>query len=158
MTSHRNIMIRDYSSSDLESVVALWHEAKRRAFPYVAVQQAYTLADDHDYFVQVLLTECSVLVARQAQDIVGFIALKPGYIDQLFVRFGCQQQGIGSILLAKAKELTVADLRLYTFQKNYQARAFYEQHGFQAIAFGMSPPPENEPDVEYWWQKSEQKS
>ena len=146
-------MIRSYHSNDLEAVVALWHEAKREAFPYVEVQQSYTLEDDYHYFTQTLLTECSILVAEHTDALVGFIALKPGYIEQLFVRVGWQRQGIGSALLAKAKELAIEDLRLYTFKKNYSAQAFYERHGFHAIAFGTSPPPENEPDVEYQWCK-----
>jgi ribosomal protein S18 acetylase RimI-like enzyme len=147
-------IIRPYRSSDLEAIVSLWHEAKRKAFPYVAVQQRYTLADDSHYFQNHLLTECSILVAGQDDEIVGFMALKPGYIDQLFVRVGWQRRGIGSALLSKAKQLTRDELRLYTFQKNHAARTFYERHGFSALAFAVSPPPENEPDVEYQWSKT----
>ena len=29
------------------------------------------------------------------------------------------------------------------------SRAFYEKHGFRAVRFVVSPPPESEPDVEY---------
>jgi hypothetical protein len=32
------------------------------------------------------------------------------------------------------------------------ARAFYEWHGFSVVAFGVSPAPESERDVEYRWQ------
>jgi ribosomal protein S18 acetylase RimI-like enzyme len=147
------LTIRPYQSTDLEPVVALWHEAKRSAFPYVEIQQRYTFTDDSDYFLNYLLTECSILIAEWEQELAGFMALKPGYIDQLFVRVGWQRQGIGSVLLNKAKQLTRDELRLYTFQKNHNARAFYERHGFRAIAFAVSPPPENEPDVEYEWRK-----
>jgi hypothetical protein len=40
---------------------------------------------------------------------------------------------------------------LYTLQINTNARAFYERNGFRALKFGLSPPPESEPDVEYHW-------
>jgi ribosomal protein S18 acetylase RimI-like enzyme len=144
-------MIRSFRHADLQAVAALWHETKRQAFPYVAIQQRYTLASDSEYFRHTLLTECSILVAELNQEPVGFMALKPGYIDQLFVRVDRQRRGIGSALLNHAKQLTLQDLRLYTYQKNYPARTFYERHGFRAIAFGVSPAPENEPDVEYQW-------
>src|SRR5687767_7326134 len=42
-------------------------------------------------------------------------------------------------------------LALHTHQENHAARAFYEKHGFRAVKFGISPPPENAPDVEYHW-------
>jgi GNAT superfamily N-acetyltransferase len=62
-----------------------------------------------------------------------------------------QRRGIGSALLSKARERSPQELRLYTFQRNGPARAFYERHGFMRIAFGVSPAPEYEPDVEYRW-------
>jgi hypothetical protein len=40
---------------------------------------------------------------------------------------------------------------LATLQVNLPARAFYEKNGFKAIEFGISPPPESEPDVKYEW-------
>ena len=55
-------------------------------------------------------------------------------------------------LLRKAREYSPGQLRLYTFQRNNAARAFYERHGFLVTAFGVSPAPESEPDVEYRWQ------
>jgi ribosomal protein S18 acetylase RimI-like enzyme len=42
-------------------------------------------------------------------------------------------------------------LRLFTFQRNDKARAFYQKHGFRVVALGVSPAPELEPDVEYRW-------
>lgn len=73
------------------------------------------------------------------------------FIAQFFVRLEKQRQGIGMALLSKAKELSPILLRLYTFQKNQPARTFYERHGFRTVNFDTSPPPENEPDVEYFW-------
>ncbi len=31
------------------------------------------------------------------------------------------------------------------------ARRFYEKNQFRVVRLGLSPPPENEPDVEYRW-------
>ncbi|MYU47846.1 GNAT family N-acetyltransferase, partial [Streptomyces sp. SID7803] len=43
-------------------------------------------------------------------------------------------------------------LALYAFQRNAAARAFYERHGFIAVAFDDgSRNEEKEPDVRYRW-------
>jgi hypothetical protein len=31
----------------------------------------------------------------------------------------------------------------------------YEKHGFKAVKFGLSPPPESAPDVEYRWRPAD---
>lgn len=149
------ITIRPFEPADLESVVAFWHDAKRKAFPYVEVQQRYTLEGNRAFFEDHLLVLCRLWVAEEAGEPVGFMALRGSWIDQLFVRVDRQGRGIGSALLDKAKELTDVDLRLFTYQKNHEARAFYERHGFEAVAFGVSPPPESEPDVQYRWRRED---
>lgn len=145
------ITIRPFEPADFESVVVLWHDAKRKAFPYVEVQQRYTLEENRAFFEHHLLVLCRLWVAAEAGEPVGFMALRGDWIDQLFVRVDRQGRGIGSALLDKAKELAEGDLHLFTYQKNHGARALYERHGFEAVAFGVSPPPENEPDVHYRW-------
>jgi GNAT superfamily N-acetyltransferase len=132
--------------------VSLWRTSKRDAFPYVPVQQHYTLAEDTTYFREIVAVECVVWLAEVAGRLAGLLAIKDDYIDQLFVAVGRQRQGVGTALLQQAREQSPHGLRLYTFQKNSPARAFYEKHGFKAVHFGHSPAPENEPDVEYQWQ------
>ena len=63
----------------------------------------------------------------------------------------CQGRGIGTALLDRAKKLAPDGLTLFTHQRNERARAFYERLGFRAVQFGVSPPPESEPDVKYTW-------
>ena len=137
----------------------MWHASKHAAFSYVAAQQAYTLDDDRAFLRDSLAIESTIWLAETAAEIVGFMAIKyvpavadpDALLDQLFVARGRERTGIGSTLLAIAKQLFPTGLRLYTFQRNVAARAFYEQRGFTAACFGMSPPPDNEPDVEYRW-------
>jgi GNAT superfamily N-acetyltransferase len=99
----------------------------------------------------VIAAECEVWLAVDGDQIAGLLALRDNLIDQLFVRPGAQRQGVGRVLLAKAKERFPDGLRAYTFQKNSPARAFFEKHGFEIVRAGLSPPPENEPDLEYVW-------
>ena len=77
------------------------------------------------------------------------------FVDQLYIHPNYQRQGIGEALLNFAREKSPEHLWLYTLQVTVNARAFYEKNGFVAEKFGMSPPPESEPDVEYHWRKSQ---
>jgi ribosomal protein S18 acetylase RimI-like enzyme len=83
---------------------------------------------------------------------MGLLALCDSWIRQLTVFPSYQRQGVGTALLQKARECSPGQLRLFTFHRNNAARAFYERNGFLVVAFGVSPAPESEPDVEYRWQ------
>lgn len=146
------ILIRPFRSTDLEQTVAMWRASKRAAFPYVEVQQLYTLQNDRDYFRDVIAPECDVWLATDGEQILGLLALRDYLIDQLYVAVDAQRQRVGSALLEEAKERSPDQLRAYTFQKNAPAQAFFEKHGFEIVRSGISPPPENEPDYEYMWQ------
>jgi ribosomal protein S18 acetylase RimI-like enzyme len=67
---------------------------------------------------------------------------------------GHRRRGIASALLEAARARSPSELRLFTFQRNKGAQCFYEHHGFVAVAFGVSPAPELEPDVEYAWRRA----
>ena len=84
----------------------------------------------------------------------GFIALLPGWVDHLYVAPALHRRGIGTSLLQLAQEAQ-AELRLYTFQSNKNARAFYERHGF--LIEEMTNGEWNEekmPDITYRWVRS----
>jgi GNAT superfamily N-acetyltransferase len=57
------------------------------------------------------------------------------WIDQLAVLPAHCGAGVGAALLAHALEALPRPLRLYTFQANRHARAFYERQGFVAVQF-----------------------
>jgi len=147
-----SLRVRPYAPEDLEETVALWHETKRAAFPWSKAQQRWTLDDDRARFRDVVAVEHAIWIAEAAGRIAGFLAIRGDFVDQLFVREGLQRRGVGTALLRKALALSPGGLRLFTFQRNLAARSFYEKHGFRAVKFGVSPPPESEPDVEYRWE------
>jgi len=148
------IHVRPYQESDRDEVVTLWRASKRKAFPYIAVQQRHTLAEDRYYFHSVISKKCAVWLAENEEGLLGMMALQDDFIDQLFVATTAQGQGVGTALLNKALELSPDRLRAFTFQKNRAARAFFEKHNFLIVDAGLSPTPENEPDLEYVWQSS----
>jgi ribosomal protein S18 acetylase RimI-like enzyme len=134
--------------------VKLWHVTKKDAYPYLPLEQERKLDDDAKFFREKLLPRCDIWVADQEGQLVGFLAIQGSYVDRLYVLPNAQRAGVGSTLIKHAMKLSPNGLDLHTHQKNLVARSFYEKYGFVAIHFGVSPPPESEPDVEYHWRPS----
>jgi GNAT superfamily N-acetyltransferase len=145
------IRVREFVEGEFDDLVARWHATNLAAYAYVAEHRAHTLDGARAFFRNQVLDHCRVLVAVRGKRRLGLVVLDGEWIRQFAVFAPFRRQGVGSALLAKARELGPGRLRLYTFQRNTAARAFYERHGFAPVAFGTSPPPECEPDVEFLW-------
>jgi len=141
--------IRRYRKRDFDALVGRWHETNVESYSYVAEHQRHTLGDAMAFFRAYVVARCEIWVAHDSREPLGLIALEVPWIRQLAVFREFQRRGVGTALLRKALEVSPSELRLFTFQRNVKARAFYETHGFDAVAFGCSPAPELEPDVEY---------
>jgi putative acetyltransferase len=146
-----DLAIRDFVEADFDNLVTRWHETNLASYPYNDVQQRHTLADARVFFKNKLLSACEVWVATRSGGLLGMLAWEAPWIRHFAIFPEHQRQGIGTALLERARERSPAEIRLFTFQRNAPARAFYEKHGFVAVAFGISPAPELEPDVEYRW-------
>ncbi len=145
--------IRDYHPEDFEAVTVLWRIAREKSVPDFQRAKGHFFYEDQEYFRSHILKEDQVWVVEMDQRPVAFMAMRSDFIDHLYVHPDCQQRGIGKALLEHARRLSPEHLWLYTLQSNLNARAFYEKNGFIGEKFGMSPPPENEPDIEYHWRK-----
>jgi len=145
------MIVRPIAADELERVIVLWHETSADTYGFIPVERDRVLADRRGYFTTNIAPQHDLWVAHEGTEIVGFLAIRDSLIDRLYVHPTAQRRGVGAALLAKARELQPEHLTLYTHQKNTKARAFYEKHGFRATRFGVSPPPESEPDVFYEW-------
>lgn len=145
------VSIRPYRFADFESVVLLWRVAREKSLPDFQRAKGHFLFEDCDYFRNYVLAKNTLWVAVMDRQRVAFMAINAAFIDQLYVHPDYWRRGIGRTLLDFARRLSPDHLWLYTLQINQPARAFYETHGFVAEKFGVSPPPESEPDVEYHW-------
>jgi putative acetyltransferase len=143
--------IRPYLPTDEEAVVGVWHRAGLAAYPFLPTWQAFRLEQAQVVFREVIVAHNELWVATLDERVMAYLAMKDCYIDRLYVDPPEQRKGWGSRLLAHAKALCPGGLELYTHQENHGARAFYERHGFAAVEFGISPPPESAPDVKYRW-------
>jgi GNAT superfamily N-acetyltransferase len=115
----------------------------------------HTPEEDRQFFRTRLFRACEVWGAADGKELAGIIAFREGWIDQLYVLPTAQRRGIGTELLdvAKAK---FARLQLWTFQRNAQARRFYEARGFVLVEeTDGAGNEEREPDARYLWSRSE---
>lgn len=143
--------LRPLEEHDIGNVVALWYRAWHHAFP--DLHHPDPLSTWERRFRDDLVRRGTIWVAEVCDSIVGFIVVmrQDNYLDQMFVDPAHHQQGIGTLLLVKAKELCPHGLVLHTLQKNAPARKFYERHGFTAGRRGSNTI-NGLPNVEYRWQ------
>ncbi len=147
------MVVRLLQEDELEEVIAVWHETRKETHTSMNIEAEgdVTIDDSRRIFRENIASRCQLWIAERRGKIVGFLAIRGSYIDRMYVRPSTQGSGVGTMLLEKARKLSPAGLELHTHQANHRARGFYEEHGFRVVRFGMSPPPENEPDVEYRW-------
>jgi ribosomal protein S18 acetylase RimI-like enzyme len=148
--AHRRT-IREFLPADQAEVVEVWHRSGIAAYPFLPTWQAFTLEQARGVFEHVIRRDCTIWVATLDERVVGYLAMKGSYIDRLYVDPREWRKGWGTRLVELAKRLSPGGLELHTHQQNLGARALYERHGFTAVKFGVSPPPESAPDVEYHW-------
>jgi len=146
-----NISIRPFRDDDESAVVGVWHRSGQAAYTFLPLWQALTLDHARAIFREVILGQCNLSVGTLEQQVVAYLGMRGSYIDGMFVDPSQWRKGWGARLLAFAKNLSPNGLELHTHQQNHAARSLYERHGFKAVKFGTSPPPESAPDVEYHW-------
>jgi GNAT superfamily N-acetyltransferase len=113
----------------------------------------HTPDEDRVYFRDQVFVQCEVWGAFD-EELIGFTAFRPGWVDHLYVLPCRQGRGVGSMLLSLSQQAS-ASLRLWTFQRNIGARRFYEKHGFVAIQeTDGTRNMEREPDVLYRWARN----
>ena len=143
--------IRPFEEADEGEVAELWHRAGLAAYSYLPTWQALTLDQARQVFREVIRPGLTIWVGTLDDRIVAYLGMNASYVDRLYVDPVEWRQGWGSRFINFAKTLSPVGLELHTHQENTAARALYEKHGFKAVAFGISPPPESAPDVEYHW-------
>ena len=146
--------IRLIEPTEIRATAKVWQDSQRAAYTWFREDQRHPFDDALRFFRESVCERCDVWVAIDQERVVGLLALEGATIDHLFVDPGHWELGIGSRLLEHAKDQHPAGLQLVTLQRNERARRFYEARGFVTTKFGVSPPPESEPDVHYRWSPS----
>jgi GNAT superfamily N-acetyltransferase len=144
------VILRAATRTDAPAIAALFLASFRKAMPYLP--ELHTDEETYEWIASEVLVTHEVEVAEDGGGIVGFAAIKGGLLGHLYVHPERQGVGVGSALLASAKERRPGGLELWTFQRNEAARRFYERHGFRAVELtDGAANEEHEPDVRYVW-------
>lgn len=144
-------IIRPYQERDEAEVIGVWHRSGLAAYPYLPTWQALTLETAAFVFRTIICPSTTIWVGELEGHVVAYMAMKGSYIDRLYIDPPEWRRGWGRRFIEFAKDHSPSGLELHTHQENRAARALYESEGFVAVRFGISPPPESAPDVEYHW-------
>lgn len=124
--------------------------ARRTAMPWLA--EVHSDAETAAFIGHHVIPDLETWVAMVGEDAAGFIAIKPGWVEHLYIHPNYQRQGIGNLLLDKAKARMSGGFELWLFQRNTPARWFYERHGLHCVEeTDGSANEEREPDARYVW-------
>lgn len=133
-------MIRRYQAEDLEPLMAIWLAGNLQVHHFIDKK----FFQDSYEMVKILLPTSTVYV-QDLHGVKGFIGLIDNYIAGLFVNSDYHHQGIGSALVAKAKQLH-NQLFVHVYEENTAAIAFYLAQGFEIATHGINEET-NEPEL-----------
>ena len=141
--------LRCAALSDMSAVARLNRHVRKTCLPYLP--DLHTPDEDLTYFQEQVFPESEVWLAEAGPQLIGFAGARLDWLDHLYVDPAWHGRAVGSTLLATVRE-DHDELNLWTFQKNVQARRFYERQGFRLIT--MTDGSGNEercPDARYRW-------
>jgi len=142
-------MLRQLERADMDVAARIFRTAFDHALPSLA--GLHTPEEDRWFFRERVFGTCEVWGAFESAAMVGMIAFREQWIDQLYLLPQAQGRGLGTELLDVAQR-SFARLQLWTFLRNVRARRFYEARGFALIQeTDGTRNEEKEPDALYLW-------
>jgi GNAT superfamily N-acetyltransferase len=141
--------IRRAVAADADAVVDVFLAAKAQM---TYLPELHTEGETRRWMRDVVVRDLEVWVGEVEERISGFAALSVDLLEHLYVHPQEQNHGLGTALLEVAKRRRRRGLRLWVFQKNVDARRFYERKGFTlARLTDGRDNEEREPDALYKW-------
>ncbi len=146
------LSIRQLELADMDAAARVHRVSFDHALPWLA--GLHTPDEDRWFYRERMFATCNLWGAFDGDRLTGLIAFRDDWIEQLYVLPEAQGQGVGTALLDVAKR-AVARLQLWTFQRNAQARRFYEARGFVVVEqTDGTGNEEKEPDARYLWTRA----
>ena len=143
--------IRRAALGESDAVAALYRRVADAEWRFL---YPHTPEEDRAFYRTQVFARCVVWVAVGGETLLGFCAVRRGWIDQLHVERARHGQGIGRALLARALRGR-RRVRLWTFQVNTRSRRFYALQGFHDVRVtDGADNEENEPDVLLEWRST----
>jgi GNAT superfamily N-acetyltransferase len=153
MSKAEPIDVRRATAGDGSQVAELFLRAFGWALPHIRLSHSDDECRVH-FSGPVVTAQDTWVAVDAAEQVLGFITARPGWIDHLYVAPDHVAEGIGGRLLRVCIDWMAnqhaPEVRLYTFQANARARRFYESRGFRSVDFNDGERnAEHEPDVLY---------
>jgi putative acetyltransferase len=146
VTAFRKLALKDMSAA-----AAVHRASFDRALPWLTGR--HTPEEDAAFYRTQMFPACQIWGAEKQSKLVGIIAFRKDWVDQLYILPDAQGKGLGSDLLEIAQDAFPV-LNLWTFQRNEKARRFYEFHHFRKVKETKGTRnEEKEPDVLYRWER-----
>jgi GNAT superfamily N-acetyltransferase len=145
-------MLRRLELVDMDAAARVLRTAFDHALPSLA--GLHTPKEDQWFFRERVFRACEVWGAFDGAAMIGMLAFREDWIDQLYVLPKAQGRGVGTELLQVAQR-SFGCLHLWTFRRNLRARRFYEARGFVLVQeTDGAGNEEKEPDALYRWTRS----
>jgi putative acetyltransferase len=125
--------------TETSELLALWVASWRATYPDIAFEARCAWLLDRLAKLEAEGAQTLCLWEEAPDSLMGFVTIDPesGWLDQLCVhphRFGA---GVGSALLAAARERSPRLVRLDVNADNTRAIRFYEREGFERVGPGQ---------------------
>ena len=140
---------RQLDLADMDAAARVHRASFDHALPWLT--GLHTPEEDRWFYRERMFATCTLWGDFDGDAMIGMIAFHDDWIEQLYVLPEAQRQGVGTALLEIARQ-TSNRLQLWTFQRNGQARRFYESRGFALVEeTDGAGNEEKEPDARYLW-------
>ncbi len=121
--------IRQYTESDLNSVLDSWEVATRLAHEFMTDE---FITQERKNVAEIYLPNTDTWVAEVDGEVKGFIALMGNEVGAVFLQPNCHGLGIGKALMDKAQSIH-GDLEVEVFKENTIGRKFYSKYGVEHL-------------------------
>ena len=129
---HHDCVMRRIEIADAEAVSRIARVARFGAIPNFP--DLHTPAEDLEFYRSQIKAKSGYVWVDGNGSVVGFVLWLGAFIDHLYVEPNHQHSGIGTRLLDRAvADMGVPEARLWTFQANARAVAFYTKNGFTVL-------------------------
>jgi GNAT superfamily N-acetyltransferase len=144
------VALRPARPADASELAEIYLGAHADAMAYLP--KLHTDDEVRAWIRDVVVPGHEVVVAVGDGHLAGFAALDGDVLGHLYVHPALQRVGIGAALLARVKELRPDGFRLWVFQRNADARRFYERRGLRLVELtDGAGNEEREADALYEW-------